>query len=138
MLNSTELKRIGSRRKPRAMASRPERKSKEGEETMTTASFCGALIRKDVLSYIEGTWDKTDEERYRLIHLSSAGRGSRDPNQSAAVKNLPDDLLLGAGVIRDLILRGKIMMCDKEDMSAWPASGYYLDRDGNIVVTHER
>jgi len=32
---------------------------------------------------------------------------------------------------------GKFKVADEESMFAWPASGFYFDREGNVVMYHE-
>jgi hypothetical protein len=93
--------------------------------------------RDSILQYIRGAWDDYDQQRYENISDPEFGH-ARAANQRIAVMNLEDDLAMGAGVLRDLILRGKLLIMDKENCIPWPASGLFITQQGEICVFHER
>lgn len=89
--------------------------------------------KKSIKAFVAGTWDEDDQERAEHLDDQACRQ-----DQEALIEKLPLDLTMACCILRDLILRGKIKLLDKENMGKWVASGFFIDPNDEIVIFHER
>lgn len=96
-----------------------------------------ARIEKIVLM-ADSTWNLEDEERFeRDIQDKDSERGT-DEAQYARIHKCPDIKVEFLDMLVDWIRRGDINIMDKDSMAIFNASGFYMLKDGGLVIFNER
>ena len=102
----------------------------------------------ELLNFIEDHWDEYDHTRAMESDSFRKEDFVDDDEQSRENFLLTQGYILEAAQdneelsfltkLKDFIEGGRIKLMDKEDNSAWLASGFILDKNGNVVIFHER
>jgi hypothetical protein len=103
--------------------------------TETSNSATTAII--ELKAFIDNTWDDVDQERWDNYE-DNHEETHRPTKQGRLVDKLSAEDVQGLTWLRQAISSGKLQMMDKESMTIFTSSGFFLDSKKNIIVFHER